>query len=271
MRSPATSDEKQVVTTSRSSDTCPGSCIHMVGGEPKCYAAFPTSAAGTTHFSRAEDPNGKYVFSGESNATDAMRLIAKRAPSGATVRHLESGDVDADYIEQTNKLAAARPWDPSSEYAAGLRMWGYTHRWREIDPKAAKGWTLAASVESKEEAAEALKMGWPKVAITSPINDMLAGSQIEGHSVIQCPNQKYHDTVGCADCNLCYSTDSTDKHGNERKAPIVEFGIHSSGAKAATTRIADKRTEITLGPRRTVKAEEFKNGFTDGKPVDSFA
>ena len=254
-----------VITTSRGVDTCSQSCIHMgEGGVPDCYAAIPTNPAGTTHFGRVEAGKGD-TFSGENNAKDAMDLIRIKAAPRATVRHLESGDVDHDYIEQVNNLAARRPYNPKDKDNTGLRMWGYTHKWKDLSPDMAKGWTLLASVETEDEAKEALSRGW-KVAITSPKSDTYAGGQIGGHTVMPCPNQVYHGTVGCETCNLCHEQGS-----EERPSKIVEFTVHSTGAKRATQRIEEKRAgsgKVDLGMPtiRVDKADHFKFGAADGRP-----
>lgn len=257
-----------VITTSRTVDTCADSCIHMGEGRvPDCYAAIPTSPAGTTHFSRVEEGKG-HTFEGESNARDAMDLIRVSAAPRATVRHLESGDVDHDYIQRVNELAARRPYNPKDPDTTGLRQWGYTHKWRDLSPDMAKGWTLLASVETEDEAKEALSRGW-KVAITSPKSDTYAGGSIAGHKVMSCPNQVYHGTVGCETCNLCY-----DQGSEDRPSKIVEFTVHSSGAKRATQRIVDKRantsgsTSVSLGNTRRLEvtnADHFKFGTSDGQ------
>jgi hypothetical protein len=254
----------QVVTTSRGVDTCSQSCVHMgEGGVPDCYAAIPTSAAGTTHFSRVEAGKGD-TFSGENNAKDAMDLIRIKAAPRATVRHLESGDVDHDYIQRVNDLAAKRPYDAKDKSNTGLRMWGYTHKWRDLSPDMAKGWTLLASVETEDEAKEALTRGW-KVAITSPKSDTYSGGTIAGHKVVTCPNQAYHGEVGCNTCNLCY-----DKGSEDRPSKVVEFEVHSTGAARATQRIADKRAAsgpVPLGMPtvRVQNADHFKFGTSDGQ------
>ena len=260
---------RPVITTSRGVDTCSDGCIHMgEGGVPDCYAALPTSPAGTTHFSRVEEGKGN-TFSGENNAKDAMDLIRVSAAPKATVRHLESGDVDHDYIHQVNQLAARRPYDAKDPDNTGLRMWGYTHKWKDLSPDMAKGWTLLASVETEDEAKEALTRGW-KVAITSPKSDSFHGGTIAGHKVMACPNQVYHGTVGCETCNLCY-----DQGSEAKPSKIVEFTVHSSGAKRATQRIVDKRAgeasgsnRVGLGmPLRVTNADHFKFGASDGSQV----
>jgi hypothetical protein len=255
---------RPVAVTSRSMDTCPTSCIHMGAGNiPECYANVPTNASGTTHFSRVEEGKG-FTFSGDDNAKDAMQLLRVSVPPRGTVRHLESGDVDIDYINHVNNLAAKRPYNPKDPSNTGIRMWGYTHRWRDLDPSMVKGWTLLASVETEGEAKEALSRGW-KVAITSPKSDTYAGGSIDGHKVMPCPQQELHGKVGCETCNLCYEQGS-----EERPSKVVEFQIHSSKARLASQKVVDKRAaeQAQQGrvqiPLRVLNSDHFKFGVGDG-------
>jgi hypothetical protein len=245
---------KIVASTTRTNDTCPPECPFNGTGDhndkqgvPICY---PNDKLGRPSiFQMAE----KY---GTEDTTQALDKIRKETPKGSAVRHLVAGDVASegdDYIQAANKLHKLR---------TDLEGWGYTHNWPKMESNEAEGWTLNASTETPEQAAEALGKGW-QVVIESPEDDSLVGQRIAGRKVVACPNQVYHN-VGCADCRLCRSDTPT--------RPIVEFKIHGQKKRGVEDAVREARasgTPVDLGlptiknPVREPRTEEFKGGYAD--------
>lgn len=226
----------KAATTSRTVSTCPSACPfrvdfeHPETGEQKqssvCYAHTASNPGGQNPFSRAE-------AKGTTDTHQALDNIAKLAKPNTVMRHLESGDVDDDYMEAANALHAKRP---------DMRGWGYTHDWRnpKRTPDEAKGWTLNASTEGPEEAHEAIKQGWQAV-IESPHDAPLHGTRIGGRKVVTCPAQTTDGRVGCATCNLCSNNTPT--------RPIVEFLAHgATGQVGRAIGAARDVPNLTEGP-----------------------
>lgn len=187
---------RAVASTARTEDTCPDDCPFNGICYPHNVSAHKSSIFGMAK---------KY---GIENTRAALDKIRGKTPYKAFVRHLVSGDVDNEYMSEANALHADRP---------DLTGWGYTHDWQRRQPSSAEGWTLNASTEAPEEAAEAIRRGWPTI-ITSPTDESLEGQYIEGQRVIQCPNQTHHN-IGCADCQLCM---------DPNRNTVVQFTAHGS-------------------------------------------
>lgn len=239
--------KKDISATYRTADTCPDSCPFKAS--KICYAHDVTNPRQPTAFQVAERL-------GIEDTNEALDPIRDNAPYKGLVRHLVSGDVsseneqgevDDDYIEAANKLHEDRP---------DLEGYGYTHDWERIDPTSVKGWTLNASTETPEQAAEAIRRGW-NVVIESPEDQDLSGQVIEGQKVQTCPNQLYHN-VGCADCKLCL--------GKQNK--IIQFLAHGRNQRRVSEAINAARSgPVSLGstiPVGAPSAEHFKAGFSDG-------
>jgi len=124
-----------------------------------------------------------------------------------------AGTPDHGFIEETNELATAKPWV----------AWGYTHAWRRLK-RAMFKYVVRASVQSKEEAEQAIAAGW-RVAIVDPgpkEPDTLIGTKIAGQLVLQCPVTT-GKAKSCEDCLLCGRDIPT----------IIAFPVHGSKKKRA--------------------------------------
>lgn len=195
--------KRPIAATYRTPDTCAADCPFVVkddAGQPTekrtCYAA---SGPGGGAFALASRSGVK--------TEEAFFRIKTQTPPNAVVRHLVSGDLDAEYIEQANALHSDRP---------DLEGYAYTHHWRNLSPSVIEGWVVNASCETTSDVEKALANGWQAV-IESPSDDSLHGQRIAGRRVVTCPAQR-SEQVKCSDCRLC-STDSATR-------PIVEFILH---------------------------------------------
>ena len=202
-----------MAATYRTPDTCASDCPLFIDGKPKCYAS---SGGGGGSFALAK----KF---GKSTKEAFARLL-KDTPYKSIVRHLVSGDVDDEYIQEANQLHAERK---------DLRGYGYTHDWRNRSPLQVQGWVLNASCETPNEVEKAIANGWQAV-IESPDGESLAGERIAGRRVVTCPNQ-VDDRVKCATCKLCSTSNDT--------RPIVEFILHGNNTKLLANIIIEKRKE----------------------------
>lgn len=113
------------------------------------------------------------------------------------------GEIDYDYM---NAIA-----DVCDE--AGVPLFSYTHSWPRIDRQLIPdNYMLNASVESVEDAFDAIDQGWD-VCITS--DDIVEGTIINGKRVVTCPAQT-RAGVTCASCKLC----------SKPRTSIIRFLIH---------------------------------------------
>lgn len=214
--------KRPIAATYRTPDTCAADCPFVVKDDAgqatekrTCYAA---SGPGGGAFALANRSGVK--------TADAFHRIKSETPPNAVVRHLVSGDLDADYIEEANALHSERP---------DLEGYAYTHHWRNLSPSLFKGWTVNASCETTTDVEKAIANGWQAV-IESPESDSLHGQRIAGRRVVTCPAQR-SDAVKCSDCKLCHSDNPT--------RPVVEFILHgghirSNSATLVTIRNSER-------------------------------
>lgn len=205
--------KRPAAATYRTPDTCSPNCWFFRDGKPKCYAA---SGNGGGSFTLAK----KY---GKSTKQAFARLL-RDTPFKAVVRHLVSGDLTPDYIEEANAFHAER---------TDLEGYGYTHKWRDLTPTLFEGWTMNASCETTKDVEKAIANGWQAV-ITSPSDDLLHGTRIAGRKVVTCPNQRT-EAVKCSDCRLCLSDTPT--------RPVIEFIMHGTSVAKNNTLISAIRMQ----------------------------
>lgn len=257
-------DQLPVLMTARPADTCPSCIFNGLGGDHKpseggtsCYAANKPGG-GSNLFQNAEEK-------GTTDTASAFKTLAKNAPPGATIRHLESGDIQSpekgdDYIAEANKFAAARP---------DLKHIAYTHNDDELDPNSMVGWKARASKETRSQVADAIDRGWTTV-IESPSDDLLSarGERIAGKPVRQCPAQTHPESVGCANCNMC-----------RKENVVVEFALHGNNLRINEGRIRAVRhaeqgqpvnmgTKIPIGPPQHDDWATGQNRITNSSTPD---
>ncbi len=220
--SPHSSNHKtgNIPTVSRPQWSCPTSCPLMGQG---CYGENSGAHGRPSIFDMvAKSPKRTTMADLVSRK---WRTVPRGIRFGIVGDFLDRfGRPDLDYIEATNTTANALPW----------KAWAYTHAWRLL--KASMfSYTVRASVQSREEAEEAIAAGW-RLALVDPgpdAPDTLIGSTIAGQRVVQCPATN-RDNVTCESCLLC-----------ARDVPtIVAFPVHGTRRSAASRAV------------RTIRAEE---------------
>jgi hypothetical protein len=183
----------RIPAISRPQWSCPTDCPLMGAGcygetkpgRPSIFAMVDKSIAAQAR---------KAPLTMRDLATRAWRTVPRGLRFGVVGDYLTPiGTPDHAYIAETNELAQAQSWVP----------WGYTHAWRRLSPTLFR-YIVRASVQSAEEAEEAIAAGW-RVAIVDPgpaAPDTLIGSRISGQRVVQCPVTT-GKSASCEDCLLC--------------------------------------------------------------------
>lgn len=185
--------------------TCPATCAHLASGA--CYAMHGRVAIHQRRAERAE--------------SDAGALLAWLAtlPEDTLVRHHVSGDVCTDGTPDHNYIRALR--DGHEAAASGVRGYGYTHAWKDLDPLDLNGArvTFNASADTMEDADRAADAGWPVTVVVGEEHPRLSFTPA-GRRVVVCPNQTRG--VTCAECLLCARPAGPGR-------PVVAFRVHGAG------------------------------------------
>lgn len=126
------------------------------------------------------------------------------------------GDIDYDYMESISDVCAE----------LDIPAFSYTHSWSSIDhSRIPDNYMLNASVESVNDASDAIDQGWD-VVITS--DDIEEGTIINGKRVVTCPAQT-RDGVTCASCKLC----------SKSRTSVVRFRVHGIATNKARAAISN--------------------------------
>lgn len=191
---------------------CPDSCKLKGNG---CYAQGGRVAIVNNRLvKQAKGLSTEQVATLEANALDA----AKINPLGLRV-HV-SGDCRTPKAAKI-LAAAVRRW----RKRGGGPAWSYTHAWRVVEREDWKGVSVLASVETHEQARQALARGYaPARVVASFPNGARAWTQGEV-TYVPCPAQT-RENVTCASCKLCWRADDL-----RARTHAIAFKAHSSGAK----------------------------------------
>lgn len=205
----------------RTQGSCPISCPFYSSG---CYARG--RIFGTASRLGAE--------TGPDSDYRAVRALVDILPPGGVVRFNVSGDYlaadgrpDVAYIDATNSVAIARP---------DVTILAYSHAWRILEP-GMFAYVVAASADTSEDAATAIRAGWAPVMVTPPADSpgSRIGATIAGRRVVECPASSRGRS--CVECRLCARS----------ARAIVGFVAHGSGSAQAIRAIAaaeDRRARI---------------------------
>jgi hypothetical protein len=157
-------------------------------------------------------------------------------------------------LMETDRAPALREEDGGAGYRqaiidafsqrSDLSSWLYTHAWREAE---VREWRdnlpsnvgCVASLNSTDEIAEAVSLGWKCLAVVTATADGKGFTPEEAKqtraairevapdaSPLPCPAQRPELSMGCADCMKCMRTDTG-------KVTVVVFAAHGAQKKKA--------------------------------------
>lgn len=210
--------------------TCPSSCPWKDAG---CYVTASRFTAGLerrlTAGARTHGLSGLDVIRVEA------ALLTRVARSGMSPRPLRlhvGGDVSCE--EGALVLAkAVRRWHSHFGGVEAAPVWTYTHRWREIARGAWGTIAVLASVESREDAAEALDLGYaPALVVDQHASPRMHVAEQHGFRVLPCPAESGERT--CVECRACFQAFDVVHGGLTKKRIAIAFEAH--GTKAGKVR-----------------------------------
>jgi hypothetical protein len=209
--------------------SCPASCPYKGSG---CYAEHDNTR---THWDR---------ISAGSGSADALALAGREASAIDRLRgdrdlrlHV-AGDSPTE--EGTRLIAAACARYVGRGRAIGLevKVWAYTHAWREVTRAAWGCVSVLASCETAADATLARARGYA-VALTVPEFEAERAYDAAGVKIVPCPQQTRG--ASCTDCRLCF--------GDERlrdRSLAIGFALHGAGIRKARRALADTRTPLPM-------------------------
>lgn len=194
--------------------TCPDSCELK---NKTCYAE--TGFVGM-HVARLDKKVGKY------NATAIARLEAiliDNSFRGAKIKNATplrlhvAGDVrtrkGVTYLANAAKRYLAR---------GGGKVWTYSHAWRNLPRKLWGQISVLASVDSVEQANEAVTAGYaPAIVVDKFPSDKAFKLDGSDTKWIPCPEMTFG--TPCADCGLCLNVEKL-----ENQNAGIAFAVHGS-------------------------------------------
>jgi hypothetical protein len=98
----------------------------------------------------------------------------------------------------------------------GTAAWSYTHAWKNVPANIWTNVSMLASVDTIEQANQAVKDGYaPAIVVSQHLSDKayrLKGSKTKW---IPCPAQTHEEKVGCLECLLCAKSEDlkSTNHG----------------------------------------------------------
>lgn len=217
-----------IAATYVSQASCPKSCPFFGKG---CYAENPPLVwAATRHLNRSR------VRTPERLAYHEARLIDK-LPADRDLRLHVVGDTTT--AGAARRLAAAAARYIARGAAAGypgIRVWSYTHAWRNVPRKAWGAIAILASCETPADVRAARARGYA-TALVVPKYPGKAAYRHGGVTVVPCPSQTAG--VTCADCRLC----TRDEHLRKRKLTI---GFEAHGTRRNTVSAEVRRLSLAV-------------------------
>ena len=210
--------------------TCPPSCRFRDNG---CYAQSGQAAAAMKRLdteSKRHGLTGLEVNRLEAELIDRMwnNQHPRRVPQdgkrgGRDLRLHVGGDTSCDDGAYWLGRAAER-W----RARGGGDVWTYTANWRVIKPESFGSISTFASVQTPDEALEAIDLGWtPAWTMTVFPQSKRFVERESGVRVIPCPAQTCG--VKCIDCRLCFLP--------RIKGTAIGFELHGMGRHKAARRL----------------------------------
>ena len=210
-----TSDKEMraVAVTRAAQQSCPPSCPFFGKG---CYAEAGPSGIHSKRLTKAADG----INAIDVAIAEAQAIVEFWPRDGRPLRLHEVGDC--------REVEAARIVSEAVETVqeqGGGAAWTYTHAWRDVPREAWGNVSVLASVETAQEARDAMAQGYvPAIVATSVAEGerILSEAGLRG---IGCP-QETGAAKDCASCGLCFRDDRLQGVG----AAII-FTPHGSGKK----------------------------------------
>jgi hypothetical protein len=142
-----------------------------------------------------------------------------------------AGDSPTEFGTQLIAAAAARYVRRGEKQGKSVRVWAYTHTWRDVGRRFWGEVSVLASVESVDQVYEAAKVGYAS-AIVLPVFPTFRAFTLTDYEnsvrVIPCPAQTRKD-ISCTDCRLCFNSKRLEDAGL-----TIGFEVHGQGRKKAT-------------------------------------
>jgi hypothetical protein len=207
--------------------TCPTDCTFRDNG---CYAQQGQAAYTTRRLDKKAtelNVSGSLVNKMEADLIDAQwqRGVPQDGMRGGRDMRLHvsgdtADDVGAAYLSWAIDRFRGR---------GGGDAWGYTHNWRYINPDNLWSMSMLASVETLEDAEDAIDVGYTPAITVLKFHQRKAYS-VPGSSlkIVPCPAQTYGRK--CNECRLCFR--------DLPKGTMIGFELHGSGASAASKRLS---------------------------------
>jgi len=206
--------------------SCPSSCPFKASG---CYAEHDNTRAHWDRLTRmAADLSPLQLAQAEADQISDL-------PGSRDMRLHVAGD--SVTREGTRVIAeACREYVERgrAEHGKNVRVWAYTHGWREVDRTDWGTVSVLASCETPEMVREAKTRGYAAALVVERFASDRAYVVEEGVKVIPCPAQTRD--VKCTDCRLCL-----DEPRLWRTGTTIAFALHGGGvnkAKAAMRRVS---------------------------------
>lgn len=194
-----------VSVTMASQGSCPLTCPFLKNG---CYAE---SGLQGIHTARMNAFKATPLQIARAEATEIRKLSGMRP-----LRLHVVGDCITDRTAEIVSRAATE--------TVQQPIWTYTHAWRSVKRQSWGSVNVLASVESTEQALQAIERGYaPAMTIASHPQDGKAYVK-NGLRLIPCPEQTRG--IQCDKCKLCW-----DDQSLLRRKAVITFAAHGSGAK----------------------------------------
>jgi len=199
--------------------TCPKTCRFKDTG---CYPQVGNAASSV----RSLDEDAMYEgLTGPDVAKAEAELINQAWPKGVPQDGAQGGrDLRLHVSGETADTASAWALGIAASRwkgRGGGDVWTYTHNWRTIEPYDFGPISALASVETQEEAEEAIERGYtPAMVVTKFPADKAFLIPGTGMKVVPCPAQIR--TSKCITCRLCFKP--------MPKGKLIGFQLHGFGA-----------------------------------------
>jgi len=181
-----------------SGKTCPDSCPFKKNG---CYGEVGHVGIVARRVSRSGVEDGYTIGKMEAAAIDCLsaQLDLRLHVYGEFANASHASEVDA---------AAGRFKSRAATIGKKVKVWTYTHRWREIEAETFTNISALASVETLDDALLAFEAGYAPAISMTEFKSERTWTETSEHSfrILPCPAQ----TKGrkCVDCRMCFDSEA---------------------------------------------------------------